>query len=891
MFRFLRRRPKRDTPSLPTKLDLEVREEIRFYLEMRTRELIDEGLSPDEARRTAIAAFGEPESVAATCVAMDSRAVRSTKSQELLHGTLQDLRHALRCLGKSPGFTIVAVLTLALGIGANIATFSLINSVVLHPFPFEGGDRLVQVWRFGEQLGSFIDLTPTPEMVDAWSDQARSLDAIMAYGEEEFFFTGGDEPERLQGVDVSPEMFSLLGVRPILGRSFTVDDGRLEHERVVLLSEGFWRRRFGSDSSIVGRSVILDETPHTVVGVLPTAAVRTLEAALFYGDPKAVWVPMRDGVRHTWNTAPYILGRLAPSIEISEAQEELELIQSGLEESGVMEAGWRPLLLSPHDAMDGNLRTGLWIVFGAVGFVMLIACANLANMLLARGVARGHEFAIRAALGAGRSRIVRQVLTESLMLSVLGGTVGVVLGIWGVDAVVGLVGSELGELRSARVDPIVFAFTVALTLGTGLAFGIVPAVRVRRLSNQGALLQGRRGDASPSGRSVLRQSLIAGEVLLAVVLATGAGLMVKSFIRLNQVDPGFDPDGLVTMQLTLSSVRYPDMEQRAAFFANVAERVRQLPSVESVSWARGMPPRLPALFGMVEIDGEGPDDAQGSPVLTGNWVSADYFQTVATRIVEGRSFVEGDAGEAVVVNEALARRYWPNGSPLGKRVRLESQYRSVDWRTIVGVAENVKTFWLGDDPNRMQMLFPYADANSVRGTIIARSYGDPDLLMPLLKEQVWAIDPGLPVDEVAVAETVLAATIARPRFNTLLLSFLAGLALLLAAIGVYGVIALSVTQRTREIGLRMALGAQRTDILRLMVGHGLRPIVIGMVAGLAASIGLTRLLESLLFEVQPTDATTYVLTIASLAIVGVTACYVPARRGMKVDPMEALRVE
>jgi predicted permease len=595
---------------------------------------------------------------------------------------------------------------------------------------------------------------------------------------------------------------------------------------------------------------------------------------------------------------PAVLARLSPGVTANEAQSELDVLHSQMVNAGLADNEWIPSLTRLTDMGDRKVRTGLWVLLAAVGFVTLIACANLANMLLARGATRGHEFGIRAALGAGRLRLTRQLMTESMVLSMLGGAVGLLLAIWAVDAVVGIVSDDLVELRNARLEMVVLGYTLGLSVVTGLLFGLAPAMQIGSQDVNEKLKQGTRTSTGGSDRSILRQALITAEVALALVMLLGAGLMVNSFVRLYKVDPGFEPANLVSMALSLPEERYPDAPLRSVFFQDVADRLAQLPDVKDVAWGNAVPPRLPGLFGTIEVAGLESGSTEGSPLHTGNWVSADYFKTIGEPIKQGREPNGAiDASRPVVVNESFARRYWPAGEAIGKRFRLSSVFRSEssesagDWRTIVGVTNDVKAFWLGDDPDRLQMYFPFDERAPAEAVVIVRTEGDPRPLIKTLKEQVWAVDPSLPVDEVTFVNEAMSRTIARPRFNATLLASFAAIALFLAVIGVYGVISLSVTQRRREIGVRVALGAQRRDIIRLIVGNGVKPILIGAVIGLAASLALSRVLQSLLFEVRPTDPATYAAAAVMLTVVGALACYVPSRRATAVDPVEVLRQE
>ncbi|UCG85069.1 MAG: ABC transporter permease [Gemmatimonadota bacterium] len=812
-----------------------------------------------------------------------------------LESLWQDLRFAVRTLWRIPGFTLTAVATVALGIGVNTAAFSLVSSVVLKPLPFEDADRLVEIWAEGEPMGAQVTTTPQPEMLQAWLDRAESFDAIGLFNEEELTHSGGAEPEILHAAIVSPNLMEMLRVTPRLGRELAPADVESGEGQGVLLSEGFWRRRFGSDPEVLGRTLTLDEKSYVVVGIAPLELERLFEARFFIGPPKQVWLPLSVASIQTWEDTPFVIARLKPHVAVAEAQAELDVIQASLTAAGLNEGGWRPLVSSTAEMVNSRLATVLWVLLGSVGLVLLIGCANIANMLMARGVTRRHEFAVRSALGASRARVTRQLLVEGLVLSVVGAGLGVVLTYWTLEATAGLAAHDIRELRSVRIDPIVLVFTLGLSLVTALIFALAPAAQLQFCGTADSLTGGARTGTSSTYGSLVRQSLVAAEVAMALVLLVGAGLLLNSFMHLSRVDPGFHPSGVVALELTLPETRYPETVQRREFFRTVADRIRLLPAAQVVGLARGVPPDVPWLFGTVEIDGR-EDVVDTSPLKAGNWISPEYFGTIGASLREGREFTAIDSrsdAAPVIVNESLARRFWPDGGAVGTRIRLELPFQSegVVEHTVVGVLRDIKAFGLGDEPDRMQVYFPFDSYSAREGVVVVRAAGDTDDLIPQLKEQVWAVDPNLPITRVIRLDRDLSANIARPRFNALLLSSFAALALLLAVIGVYGVTSLSASQRTREIGVRVALGAQRSDILKLMVGSGMKPIAIGAVLGLALSYAFTRFLRSLLFEIEPTDVLTFVTVTLVLVVVGVLACYVPSRRVTAVDPIGVLRQE
>jgi putative ABC transport system permease protein len=808
----------------------------------------------------------------------------------------QDFRFAVRTLWRIPGFTVIAVATVAVGIGVNTAAFSLVSSVVLKPLPFEDAERLVEIWAEGEPMGAQVTTTPQPEMLRAWLDRAESFEAIGLFNEEELTYSGGAEPEILHAAIVSPNLMQLLRVNPRMGRELTAADVESDEEgQAVLLSETFWRRRFGSDPEILGHALTLDEKSYVVVGIAPLELERLFEARFFFGPPKQVWLPLSLSSIRTWEDTPFVIARLKPHVMVTEAQAELDVIQSGLTDTGLNEDNWRPLVASTAEMVNSRLATVLWVLLGSVGLVLLIGCANIANMLMARSVSRRHEFAIRAALGASRTRVTRQLLVEGLVLSVVGAGLGVVLAYWTLEAATLLGAHGVRELRSVRMDPIVLLFTLCISLVTALIFALAPAAQLRCCSTADTLTAGTRAGTSSAHGSLARRCLVAAEVAMALVLLVGAGLLLNSFIHLSRVDPGFEPSGLVALELTLPETQYPETTQRREFFRTVADRMRLLPAARDVGLARRVPPDVSWLFGTVQIDGR-EDLVDTAPLKAGNWISPEYFRTLGGTLLEGRGFTPLDTrsdAAPVIVNESLARRFWPDGGAVGRRFRLELPFQSQDVgeHTIVGVSRDIRAFGLGDESDRMQVYFPFESYQAQEGVLVARAVGDPADLIPQLKEQVWAVDPNLPITRVIQLDRDLSDNIARPRFNALLLSSFAGLALLLAVIGVYGVTSLTASQRVREIGVRVALGAQRNDVLKLMVGDGMKPIAIGAALGLALSFALCRFLRSLLFEIQPTDTLTFATAAFVLVVVGIFACYVPSRRVTAVDPIAVLRQE
>jgi putative ABC transport system permease protein len=841
-------------------------------------------IGPSIARRIAVARNGR------------SHLPRAKGTGMFIDTLGQDIRFAFRSFRRSPAFTVIAVTTLALGMGANTVAFSLVNSVLLNPVALSSGDRIVQLWRDLEVTGHTVSTTPTRAMIDEWLQHDRVFELVAEYEEAYLLYTEGDEPLSLSCTYMSPEMLALLEVQPTLGRVFTAQDRRDGGARVVLLTEAFWRRQFGADPAVVGQTIVLDEMPHVVLGVVPGDTADLFERVFFRDEARDLWALMPAGEdAHGFGANPFAVGVLRPGLGLDAANEELGRIQVGLIEAGIVEEGWTASATFPQELVSQEMRTGLWALWAAVAFVLLIACANIANMLLARSVMRAREFAVRAALGAGWMRVARQLLTESLILSFTSAGIGSIVALWSLHALAGFYEGDLYQLRGVELDPAAVVYTFGLVILVGLAITAVATLPIRSLNLAQRAARGREQVSIGGRRFLARQTLVSLEVALALVLFLGAGLVVNSYLRLQFVDTGIDTDGLIAIDLSLPEERYVDTASRLAFFEDVSSRVRQIGAVERVAVGRGVPPRLSALFGTIEIEQREVPEENPALVMTGNFITPGYFSTLRLNIRAGRALADADAvpgNSAVVVNEAFARKFFPGQETVGQRMHFHTAVNSSSpegWRTIVGVVDDVKAFTLSDDSDRLQLYFPFQERDPAYGTLIVRAAGDLKALIPLLKEQVWAIDPSLPVERVHMVADLYAGTLVQERFNLVLLTGFALLALVLALVGVYGVISLMVSRRTREIGVRVALGAERADILRLVATSGLRSVSIGLIIGLGLALGLTRYLETLLYEVQPTDPITHVVAVILLALVGAIACYLPSRRATAVDPMEALR--
>jgi putative ABC transport system permease protein len=803
---------------------------------------------------------------------------------------LQDIRYSLRMLRKNPGFTLVAVVALALGVGANSAIFSVVNSLLLRPLPFEQPERLVQVWETSAKLGRNEITASFPNFAD-WRDRNQVFEQTVAYSAWSFNLTGAAEPERIRGAIVSPAFFSALGIKPVLGRTLLPGDDQPGKDLSVVISRSLWQRRFNSDPAVVGRGVELNGKSFTVVGVAAsTAALPGLP------DDTELWAPVSQGPGLTERRWHYlnVFARLKPGVGLEQAQAEMSRLAGALSQQYPEANTDRGLRVVPlQEQVVGDVRPALLVLLGAVVFVLLIASTNVANMLLARAAGRRREIAIRAALGAGRWRLVRQLLTESLLLSLAGGTAGLLLALWGVDLLVAFGPADLPRVKEVAVDGRVLGFTLAVSLLTGLVFGLVPALQSSRPALNETLKEGGRSATGGAGRRRVRSLLVVTEVTLSLVLLVGAGLLLKSFFRLRAVNPGFNPQNVLSMQLDLTGPNYQKGSQVIPFQARLLERVRALPGVESAATASFVPIAPDAGFSRLAfaVEGQTPDPAD-PPVAFYNGVSPDYFRTMQIPLVQGRAFDEHDvrgARNVAVINETLARRYFPGSDPLGRRVTLNDPTAD-DWATVVGVVKDTKPRELAGEPVA-EMYMPYAQQPEPSMALMIRTAGSPDAVAAAVRREVLAIDAGLPVYSVRTLPAVMSEAVATPRFRTFLLGVFAALALLLAVVGIYGVMSYAVTQRTHEFGVRMALGAQGKDVLKLVVGHGMALALAGVLIGLAASFALTRVLAGLLYGVTPTDPLTFACVSLLLVAVALLACYVPARRAAKVDPMVALRYE
>lgn len=809
----------------------------------------------------------------------------------------QDLRYGARVLVKSPGFTSVAVLTLALGIGANTTIFSVINSLLFKPIPFPEAERLVLVWESdaNEPQSRYIVSAPNFEDWRRQNDVFANMTLFDSAGKG-YNLSGDAEPERVSGVRVSASFFEVLGVRPQLGRTFLPDEDTPGKHRVLVIDDGLWRSRYGADPSIVGKTVRVDGEAYTLIGVMPPGF-----EFQFGGPSRHLWAPIdyTEGDRDRGSHSFYSMARLKPGVSVEQARSRMQSIGLSLASQYPQDNAGRSARV---DAIVGygeeNQRSTLLTLLAVAGFVLLIACVNIANLLMARGAMRGRELAIRSALGAGRARTIRQLLTESLLLAFAGGASGILLAIWSNNLLLKILPGNLRAvpfrtLGDITLDYKVMLFTWVVTCATGVIFGLAPALLISRRNLSEVLQEGNRG-ATGGGSARLRQALVVIEVALALVVLTGAGLMIQSMSRLLGVAPGLDPTNLLTMSMSLPQANtYYSPPGNPRFAQDLKERVGSIPGVLGVSAVSHLPIGGGQAGRGFVIDGRpdpGPDNQPGAGYSV---ICPDYFKTMGIALVSGREFTEQDTESApgvIVINEAMAKRYWPDEDPLGKRIKIGFFNTDAPWLTIVGIVQDVKQGGL-DRPSRREFFRPYNQAAWPTMTIVVRTASGPGEFIAPVKRALAQIEADRPVSGVRTMDEVLYASLGARRFPMLLLIAFSGVALALAAVGISGVVGFSVSQRRREIGIRMALGAQRGDVLRLVLNRSLATAGFGIVLGLAGSFGLTRFLTSMLFEVRPMDPA--VLGIVAMIIAGVAfvASYLPARRATRVDPLIALRCE
>ena len=828
----------------------------------------------------------------------------------------QDLRYALRMLFKKPGFTAIAVVTLALGIGANTAIFSVVDAVLLRSLPYPDADRLVMLWSTMQAQGVPTAGSAMPDYRE-WRDQSQSFEGLGGFYWSDYNLSGSNrEPVRVQGARITANLFPVLGVSPALGRGFSSDEEKFGNHRVALLSDALWQRRYGADPGLIGRSITLGGESYTVVGVMPK------DMAFFDNQPVVeLWTPIAfapgDNLDTRNNHFVNLVGRLKPAVTIQQAQTEVTAIAERMAEQDKGNEGLGGLLVPVREQYSGDVRLAVLVLLGAVAFVLLVACVNVANLLLAKAAGREKELAIRASLGASRGRLVRQLMLESLPLGLLGGGAGLLLAVWGIEALITMLPSSVPRYNAITIDARVLVFTLGVSLLTTVIFGLLPAFQIARVDVQNALNESGRSGTASRRQGRLRDLLVAVEMALALVLLIGAGLMIQSFVKLRKVDTGFSAQNVLTMRIPLPESKYAIPQALTApapaglaFYDQLLERINALPDVQSAAVTTILPLGAGNGWGkFLSIEGRpAPASIEQVPLVRFAMISSDYLDTLGIAVRKGRAFTRQDTEKSqpvAIINETVARRFFADEDPIGKTIwmgppesLLPPEAQTPDnrafRRTIVGVIADVKGSSL-EQTGRAEVYIPYHQYRAegwINAMMLAvRSSTASERLLTSIREQIAALDPDQPVTNVATMEERLGKTLASARFSMLLLGLFAGVALLLAAVGIYGVMSYVVTQRTHEVGIRMALGAQASDVLRLVVGQGMKVALIGIGIGLIAAVALTRVMRTLLFGVSTTDPVTFMIISLLLAAVALIACFVPARRATKVDPMVALRYE
>jgi predicted permease len=857
------------------RVEREMEKELRFHLELEAEKNIRRGMSEEEAQLAARHSFGGVEQTKEAYRDL----VRFRPVEDLWH----DLHYSARMLGKNPSFTVIAVLALALGIGANTAIFSVVNAVLLRPLPYYDSQRLVYVtedkrgkeggWD-GEYAGSIDYLL--------WQAESKSFEHLVAFNWGNTYLTGRGEPERLDSVWATANLFPALGVAPQLGRTFTPEEDRPRGARVVILSHSFWQGRFGGDPAIIGQSLTLDRESRQVIGVMPPDFKFIQKADVLLPLAINVQLELARNVDGGVYLLDYIIGRLKPGVSVEQTRSELDsILQRGKQANPKGSYGDRTILAPLGERLVGDLRRGLLVLFGAVAFILLIACANVANLMLARAQVRQKEMAIRAAMGAGRGRLVRQTLTESLLLSVLGGVAGLLLALLGVKALAPLIPDNLAHLKEGGIDGVALCFTFLASLLTGIVAGIIPALQASQIDLNESLKEGARGAAFSKRKGSRRVSpaLVIGELALTLVLLIGAGLLIKSFLRVLAVEPGYNPENLLTMATPLSSAGY-SLARKRLFYQELLTRINSLPGVKVA--AVGPLPQRMDVSSVSEL---------GFVIYR---VSAEYFRATGVQLRAGRGFTEQDnesAPPVVIINETYARRHFAGEDPIGKRITYGFDGPRRIYGTIVGVVADAKLAGLEAKTGSEEYHSVLQDTGGRDPKLVVRTAGDPMKLAPVVRQQVWAIDANVPVVDVMTMEQRLAESVAPRRFQMLLFGAFAAVALVLAAVGIYGVISHSVSRRTHEIGIRMALGARPRDLLAMVIRQGMSLALVGAAIGLVAALALARLMASFLFNVKATDPATFAGVSLLLVSVAFLAAYFPARRATKVDPMVALKHE
>jgi putative ABC transport system permease protein len=869
-------------------VDQELDDELRDHVERGTEEFVAKGLAPREARRQALLKMGGIERRKEEC--------REARRVNWIQDVIQDLRYGLRMLRKSPGFAAIAILTLALGVGTNTAIFSVVDAVLLRPLHFQNPASLTMVWEDNPSYGLLHNTVAPPNLLD-WEQQNHCLSAMAPFLDQPINLTGAGQPEQVDVEHVSPNFFSLLGVNPMLGRGFSQGEDQPGKSNVVVLSYGLWKSKFGGDPNVIGKTVQLSGEANTVIGVTAPDFDFYISEFSFTHEPPQLWAPLEiKPAWHDWSEVGRflrVIARVKPGLSIAQAQAQMNVITADLAARyPTYDKGWGVALVSLRDQLSGTLRPALFILLGAVGFVLLIACANISSLLLSRAAGRRLEMAIRAALGASPSRITRQLLTESLLLGIMGGTLGAIVAIWTTKALVHAGSASLVDVSAVTVDWRILAFAAGVTLLAALLAGLLPSFMAARGGVASALPEG--GRTSSEGRKSLaaRSAFVVVEISLALVLLAGSSLLIKSFFRLTEVNPGFHIAHLLTFQITLPDSKYRQDRVRAAFFSQFLGKIRALPG--TISTTADVAPPFSGIGAAtdVAIVGEPPRPPGQSLGTDVRVIEPDYFSTMDIPLLRGRTFNDHEFAQqsnVVIINKTFADKYFGGRNPLGQRIIIDMKDKNLP-DEIIGIVGDVHESSLASAPDPVS-YWPYPELPYSVMTVVVRTATPPPSMVPAIRQTLQQIDRDQPMAKIATMDQLVSDSVASSRFTMVLLSAFAGVALVLACVGIYGVMAYSVAQRTHEIGIRLALGAQRRDVLRLVLGQSARLALIGVGIGLAAALMLTRLMTTLLYHVSASDPWTFAAVAILLTFIALLACYIPARRAMSVDPMVALRYE
>jgi putative ABC transport system permease protein len=873
-------------------VEQELDEELRYHLERKTEEYAAAGSSPEEARHAAMRAMDGIERHKEEC--------RDMRKVNWLEDFWQDLKFAVRMLRRTPGFAAVVVLTLALGIGANSAIFSVIDGILLQPLPYGDPDRLVVVWENNLRRSNPHNVVSPPNFLD-WQAQNHVFSGMSYISDLRGNLTGGGEPEQIVAEYVSANFFSVLGVNPILGPGFTPENGEDSKENVVALSYELWKRRFGGDLGVVGKTIELNGKVLTIVGVMPQNFTFFIKQGTLSGEKPELWSPwvLPAAYHHRKDIGRFmtVVARLQPGIATARAQTEMTAIAARIaKDYPEFDRNWGATVVGLREQISGDLRPALLLLLGAVGFVLLIACANVSSLLLARAAGREREIGIRTAIGASRWRLARQLLTESILLALIGGGAGIALAVWGTNLLLAASPSNLLDMQKVPLDWRVLSFSCAITLFAGLLFGFLPSYMSARGAIAETLKEGGRSASAGRHRRTIRSAFVVAQIGMALVLLAGSGLLLRSFNLLLRVDPGFDVKNLLTFTVTLPSAKYGADPAVLAFFQQLVERVSKIPGVRFATMESYPPMSGLGAATSVHILSRPAQGASELPTAAVRVVGPDYLRTMGIPLHTGREFSASELAEmrhVALVNQSFVDKYFSGVNPLGQKVavHMKSDAESEDKPSeIIGVVGDVRLIGL-DTPAEPTVYWPHPELVYSRMTILARTSGDPMAIVSSAHDELHQMDAAEPMASVVTAEQLLSHSFSRSRFTTIILGVFAGAALVLAAVGIYGVVAYTVAQRTSEIGVRVAMGAQRRDVLRLILAQGSRLIVSGVALGIAAGLLITRLMAGLLYGISATDPLTFAGVALLLMAVALLACYVPARRAMRVDPLIALRYE